>query len=70
MFQAGRLSVALGLFNLFPIPGLDGSRLMFLLLALIRRRELNPKVEALIHAVGILMLLGLIVAISIGDFIQ
>ena len=51
------ISVALGFFNLLPFPALDGGRLVFLLFELITRRRANEKVEAVIHMVGIVVLL-------------
>ncbi len=68
--EIARISIMLGFFNLLPIPGLDGSRLMFLLLGMVRRRDVNPKVEAAVHAAGILLLLGLMVVVSIGDLLE
>jgi regulator of sigma E protease len=65
-----RISIMLGFFNLLPIPGLDGSRLMFLAFAMIRRREVQPKIETIIHATGILLLLGMMVVVSIGDLLE
>lgn len=51
------ISVALGFFNLLPFPALDGGRLVFLIFELITRRRANEKVEAVIHMVGIVVLL-------------
>lgn len=51
------LSVAIGFFNLLPFPALDGGRLVFLFFELITRRRANEKVEAVIHMVGIVVLL-------------
>jgi regulator of sigma E protease len=64
------LSVALGLFNLFPFPALDGGRLTFLMYELITRRRPNEKIEVAIHGVGFLVLLGLIVAVNFRDILQ
>lgn len=64
------LSVALGLFNLLPIPGLDGGRLTFLAYEVITRRRANEKVEAAIHAVGILLLLGVLVLVMAKDVMK
>lgn len=63
----GVLSVNLGVINIIPFPGLDGGRLFFVLLGAITRRRLSPQVEAAIHAVGFLLLIGLLVLVSIGD---
>lgn len=64
------LSVALGLFNLLPIPALDGGRLTFLGYELITRRRPNEKVEAAIHTVGLLVLLGVLVLVMAKDVMK
>ena len=63
----GILSAYLAAFNLLPFPALDGGRLMFLGVEAIARRKPDPKVEARIHALGLIMLLGLIVFVSYFD---
>jgi regulator of sigma E protease len=61
------LSVYIGLFNLLPLPALDGGRLVFLTYELITRRRANPRVETTVHMVGILVLLVLMVLVTFGD---
>lgn len=61
------ISVALGLFNLLPFPALDGGRLVFLGFELVTRRRANEKVEAIVHTVGIIFLLGVIVLVTFRD---
>lgn len=51
------ISVALGFFNLLPFPALDGGRFVFLAFELVTRRRANERVEAVIHMVGIVVLL-------------
>jgi len=63
----GVLSVNLGVINIIPFPGLDGGRLFFVLLGALLRRRLSPPGEAAIHAVGFVLLLGLLVIVSISD---
>lgn len=63
------LSVTLALLNLLPIPALDGSRLVFVGIEAIRRRPVDQKVEAVIHGIGFLLLLGLMIFVSIRDVI-
>ena len=58
------LSVYLGLFNLFPLPALDGGRLVFLTYELATRRRANPRVESTVHLVGI-VLLGLVMVFAL-----
>ncbi|WP_347490853.1 RIP metalloprotease RseP [Desulfoscipio sp. XC116] len=67
---AALLSINLGLFNLFPIPALDGSRIMFLGLEGLRGRPVDPSKENFIHMVGFGLLLLLIVFITYNDILQ
>lgn len=60
-------SVLLGCMNLFPLPALDGGRLVFLGWEVITRRPVNQNVEQVVHFVGIVLLLLLLVAITIKD---
>jgi regulator of sigma E protease len=64
------LSVGLGIINLFPIPGLDGSRLVYLLIERGRGRPLSIATEALIFRLGFIILLVLMIQISIGDILR
>jgi regulator of sigma E protease len=61
------ISVNLGLFNLLPIPFLDGGRLFFVLLEMGRRRRINPRVEAVVHAVGLAFIVMLFIYVTFGD---
>ena len=61
------LNVYLGLFNLLPLPALDGGRLVFLGYELAFRRRPNPKVEASIHMVGFVMLFVLMILVLFKD---
>lgn len=67
---AGILSISLAFFNVLPIPGLDGGRLFFIILEAITRRKVNPKIEGYAHAVGMLLLIGLILLITFKDIVQ
>lgn len=57
----------IGIFNLLPIPALDGGRLIFLFIELILRKPVNPKYEAVIHGVGMVLLLAFMVVVSFKD---
>ena len=61
------LSINVGIFNLLPIPGLDGARLIFLIVELIRRKPVKPQVEGMIHFVGMALLLLFMIFISFND---
>lgn len=67
MRLVGVLSINLGVLNIIPFPALDGGRLLFVLIGGIFNRRLSPQVEAMIHAVGFILLLGLLVLVSIAD---
>jgi regulator of sigma E protease len=62
------LSVYLGLFNLFPLPALDGGRLVFLGYELVTRRRANPKIEATVHMAGIMVLGIVMILVTLHDF--
>src|SRR5262249_24121659 len=61
------LNVYLGLFNLLPLPALDGGRLVFLGYELATRRRANPRVEATVHMVGVLILVVVMVMVTYKD---
>ena len=64
------ISVNLGLFNLIPIPGLDGSRIVFLAIEGIRRKPVPQKVEAYIHMGGYALLFGLMIFMTFKDVLK
>ena len=49
------LTINLGIFNLLPIPALDGGRILFVLIEMIRRKAIPPEKEGIVHAVGMLL---------------
>jgi len=61
------ISASVGVLNLLPIPALDGGRIVFVLLSAVRRRNLDPEIEGLIHLAGMAVLLTLIMVISFHD---
>lgn len=61
------ITVNVGIFNLLPLPALDGGRLMFLLFEAIFRRPVNPKYEGMVHAIGFMLLLLLMVVVTFSD---
>lgn len=64
------LSLNLGIFNLLPIPALDGSRLLFIVLEGVRGRPINPNRESLIHFVGFGLLMLLMVFVTYNDIVK
>ena len=71
MAFASMLSVNLFIFNLLPIPALDGGRLFFIVLEMIFRRPvLSADMESKVHRVGIVALLVLIALLSVKDLLR
>jgi regulator of sigma E protease len=66
----GLLSISLAVFNVLPIPGLDGGRLFFLIIEAVTRKKVNPKIEGYIHAAGMAFLLLLLLLVTIKDVNQ
>ena len=66
----GMLSIQLGLLNLFPIPALDGSRIVFLAFEGLRGKPLDPDKENFIHLVGFALLILLMVVITYNDILK
>ena len=61
------ITINLGIFNLLPLPALDGGRLIFQIVELIRRRPVKPEFEGYVHFVGIVLLMLLMVVITFKD---
>jgi len=70
LYIAGIISINLGFFNLLPIPALDGSRIMFLLIELVRGKPINPEKEGFIHLIGFALLISLMLFITYKDVIR
>lgn len=69
LYMAATLGAGLGIANLLPIPGLDGGRLVFVLLELLRGRRVNPEREGLIHLIGMAVLVSLVLVITYFDIL-
>lgn len=67
---AALLSLSLGILNLLPFPGLDGGRLLFLVVESIRGRRSDERVEHVIHFVGFVILIVLILAVTYKDIVR
>lgn len=66
----GLLTINLGVFNLLPIPALDGGRLFFMIIELIRRKPIPPEKEGMVHAIGMMLLFALIIFVSFNDIMR
>ncbi len=67
---AALLTINLGIFNLLPFPALDGGRIVFVLIELVRRKPIPPEKEGVVHAIGMLLILALAVVISFNDIVS
>ena len=64
------ISIYLAIFNLLPIPAVDGGRLLFLLLEGLRGKPIAPRLEARVHNIFFLFLLTLLVLVSVFDVLR
>ncbi|MSQ28901.1 MAG: RIP metalloprotease [Dehalococcoidia bacterium] len=65
---AALLSINLGILNLLPLPMLDGGRVLFVLIEVVRRgRRIAPEKEAMVHLVGFVLFIALAVAVTFSD---
>jgi regulator of sigma E protease len=69
LYMAATLGAGLGVANLLPIPGLDGGRLVFVLIEMLRGRRVSPEREGMIHLVGMGLLVSLVVVITYFDIL-
>ena len=61
------ITINVGVFNLLPVPALDGGRLFFIIIEAIRKKPIPAKYEGIIHAAGLVLLLLLMVVITFND---
>lgn len=64
------ISINLGLMNLLPIPGLDGSRLVFMLIEAIRRKPVSQRIESMVHLCGYVFLFGFMLFFTFKDVLR
>jgi regulator of sigma E protease len=64
------IAVNLGVMNLLPLPALDGGRIFFILIELIRRKPIKPEYEGYVHLAGLVLLLTLMVVVTYSDVLK
>lgn len=64
------MSASLGIMNLLPIPALDGGRLLFLLIEVIRRKPMDQEKEGMVHMAGMVVLMALMVFVLFHDILS
>lgn len=66
-FLTALISLNLAIFNMLPFPALDGGRILFLIIRSITKKEISDELEGKIHFVGLLLLFGLMILVTIQD---
>lgn len=69
LYITALISINLGVMNLLPIPALDGGRMVALLIEMITRKRLPQKVEGMINAIGLMVLLGFSAIVMVKDVV-
>ena len=64
------LSVNLGILNLLPFPALDGGRLVFMLIEVVRGKPIPPEKEGMVHFAGLVVLMLLMVFVMYNDIMK
>ncbi len=70
IYIASLITVNLGVFNLLPLPALDGGRLMFIFIEMLRKKPVPSKYEGWVHAAGFVLLMLLAIIIFINDIVK
>lgn len=70
LFLAAFMTINVGIFNLLPLPALDGGRLIFLIIEAIRRKPIKQEREGLVHFIGFALLMLLMIVITFSDIIK
>lgn len=64
------ITINIGLFNLLPLPALDGGRLVFLIIEAIRKKPVPPEKEGMVHFIGLTALMLLMIVVTVSDVIK
>lgn len=70
LMMAAFISINIGVFNLLPFPALDGGRLLFNLIEIVRGKPVPAKYEGYVHAAGMFLLMGLMIFVTFNDIIK
>ena len=68
--MAALISINVGIFNLLPLPALDGGRLVFLIIEGIRKKPVPAEKEGMVHFIGLAILMLLMLYVSFNDIIK
>lgn len=70
LYLTAMITINIGIFNLLPIPGLDGGRLLFCIIEIIRRKPIKPEHEGYVHLAGMLLLFGIMIYATYNDIVR
>ncbi len=69
-YMMSLITINVGIFNLLPVPGLDGGRLLFCFIELIRRKPVKPEHEGYVHLAGMILLFGVMIFATFNDIMR
>ncbi len=69
-YMMSLITINIGIFNLLPVPGLDGGRLLFCFIELIRRKPIKPEHEGYVHLAGMILLFGIMIFATFNDIMR
>ena len=67
LYMTSLITINVGIFNLLPVPALDGGRLLFCLIELVRRKPVKPEHEGYVHLAGMVLLFGIMIFATYND---
>lgn len=67
LMMVALITINVGVFNLLPLPALDGGRLLFLIIEGVTRKRIPPKYEGILHFVGLILLFLLMIVVTFSD---
>ncbi len=70
LYLASFITINVGIFNLLPLPALDGGRIMFLIIEGVRGKPVKPEHEGMVHFIGLALLMVLMVIVTFNDIIK
>lgn len=70
VYMTSLITINIGIFNLLPIPGLDGGRLIFCFIELVRRKPVKPEHEGYVHLAGMVLLFGIMIMATYNDIVR
>ena len=70
LFFLAMISINIGIFNLIPIPALDGGKIVLNILEAIRRKPLKQEIETYVTLVGVVIMVVLMIAVTWNDIMR